>query len=46
MDDSSVYNAISDRMDINEVIPKSLLLNNNTTSNISHFIFRGDCYLC
>lgn len=47
MEDSTTYNAISDRFDINEYKETSVLHNDqNINSTYSVTLFRGDCYLC
>lgn len=52
MDDNSVYNAISDRIDMKEIdsyriVPKSLLVNDlQENTGYKHEVFRGDCYIC
>jgi len=42
MNDNSAYNAITDRIDINEYESKL----NNTVENKPIPAYRGDCYIC
>lgn len=47
MRDNSVFNAVSDRIDIHSLSNESILVNDTNTLSDYHFnVYRGDCYLC
>jgi hypothetical protein len=46
MNDNSIFNAISDRYEISEVIKDNTDILGSVTSEFQFNLYRGDCYLC